>query len=61
MAKTLRTLILDQKRETFVSECVSQARKLQTSGELASALSRVEEALLSYPREMRLIHSYPVQ
>ena len=55
MAKTLRTLILDQKRETFVSECVSQARKLQTSGDLAAALSRVEEALSSYPREMRLI------
>jgi len=55
MAKTLRTLILDQKRETFVGECVSQARKLQTSGDLASALSRVEEALSSYPREMRLI------
>jgi eukaryotic-like serine/threonine-protein kinase len=55
MAKTLRTLILDQKRETFVSECVSQARKLQTSSDLAAALSRIEEALLSYPREMRLI------
>ena len=55
MAKTLRTLILDQKRETFVGECVSQARKLQTSGDLNSALLRVEEALSSYPREMRLI------
>ena len=55
MAKTLRTLILDQKRETFVGECVSQARKLQTSGDLNSALSRVEEGLSSYPREMRLI------
>ena len=55
MAKTLRTLILDQKRETFVGECVSQARKLQTSGDLASAMSRVEEALSSYPREMRLM------
>ena len=55
MAKTLRTLILDQKRETFVDECVSQARKLQTSGDLAAALSRVEEGLSSYPREMRLM------
>ena len=55
MAKTLRTLILDQKREAYVSECVSQARKLQTSGDLAAAQSRVEEALASYPREMRLI------
>ncbi|HEY3974631.1 MAG TPA: protein kinase [Candidatus Sulfotelmatobacter sp.] len=55
MAKTLRTLILDQKRESFVGEAVSQARKLQTSGDLESALSRVEDALSSYPREMRLI------
>jgi serine/threonine protein kinase len=55
MAKTLRTLILDQKREVLVSECVSQARKLQNSGELAAALSKVEEALFAYPRELRLI------
>jgi serine/threonine protein kinase len=55
MAKTLRTLILDQKREAYVTECVSQARKLQTSGDLTAAMSRVEEALSTYPREMRLI------
>ena len=55
MAKTLRTLILDQKRESFVGEIVSQARKLQTPGELSSALARIEEGLSSYPREMRLI------
>jgi eukaryotic-like serine/threonine-protein kinase len=55
MAKTLRTLILDQKRELFVSECVSQARKLQTSGDLAAALVRVEEGLAAHPREQRLI------
>ncbi len=55
MAKILRTLILDQKRETYVSECIAQVRKLQTSGDLAAALSRVEEGLSSYPREMRLI------
>ncbi|HEY4904509.1 MAG TPA: protein kinase [Candidatus Sulfotelmatobacter sp.] len=55
MAKTLRTQILDQKRESFVGDCVSQARKLQGSGELAAALSRVEEGLSTYPREPRLI------
>lgn len=55
MAKTLRTLILDQKREVFVGECVSQARKLQTSGDLSGALARVEEGMSSYPREQRLI------
>ena len=55
MAKTLRTLIQDQKRESFVSDCISQARKLQTSGDLTAALTRVEEGLASYPREMRLV------
>jgi serine/threonine protein kinase len=55
MGKTLRTLILDQKRETFVSECVSEGRKLQASGDLAGALLRVEEGLAAYPREPRLI------
>jgi len=55
MAKTIRALILDQKRETFVEECVSQARKLQTATDLAGALSRIEEGLAVYPREPRLI------
>ena len=55
MAKTIRTLILDQKRETYVEDCVSQARKLQTSTDLAGALSRIEEGLSIYPREPRLI------
>jgi serine/threonine protein kinase len=55
MAKTIRTLILDQKRETFIEECVSQARKLQTAADLAGALSRIEEGLSVYPRESRLL------
>ncbi len=55
MAKTIRTLILDQKREAFVDESVSQARKLQASGDLAGASSRIAEGLAAYPREPRLI------
>jgi serine/threonine-protein kinase len=55
LAKTIRTQILDQKREAFVGECVSQARKLQAAGELADALSRVEEGLSAYPRDTRLM------
>ena len=55
MAKTIRTLILDKKRETFIAECVSQARKLQATSDLAGALSRIEEGLSVYPREPRLI------
>jgi len=55
LAKTIRSLILDQKREQIVGECLSQARKLQASGDPAGALSRIEEGLVAYPREPRLI------
>jgi serine/threonine protein kinase len=55
MAKTIRLLILDQKRDTFVEECVSQARKQQAAADLTGALSRIEEGLSAYPREPRLI------
>jgi serine/threonine-protein kinase len=55
MGKTIRTLILDQKKETFVEECVSQARKLQTAADLAGALARIEEGLSVHPRDPRLI------
>jgi len=54
LSKTVRTLILDQKREQMVGECLSQARKLQAAGDLASSLSRIEAALAAYPRELRL-------
>ena len=55
MAKTIRTQILHQKREAFVDECVSHARKLQAAADLAGALSRIEEGLAAYPREPRLV------
>ena len=55
MAKTIKTLILDHKKETFVEECVAQARKLQTATDLAGALARIQEGLSSYPREPRLL------
>jgi serine/threonine protein kinase len=55
LSKTVRTLILDQKREQTVGNCLSQARKLQAAGDLAGALSGIEEALAAYPRELRLV------
>ncbi|MGA7892024.1 MAG: hypothetical protein WCA49_02265 [Candidatus Sulfotelmatobacter sp.] len=55
MAKTIKSLILDHKKESFVEECVSQARKLQAASDLAGALSRIEEGLSAYPREPRLV------
>jgi eukaryotic-like serine/threonine-protein kinase len=54
LSKTVRTLILDQKKEQIVSECLSQARRLQAAGDLAGSLSRIAEALALYPRELRL-------
>ena len=55
MAKTIRSLIIDQKREQQVKENLSQARKLQAAADLPGALARIEEGLAAYPREPRLI------
>ncbi|HEY6338477.1 MAG TPA: protein kinase [Candidatus Sulfotelmatobacter sp.] len=55
MSKMLRTLILDQKRETYVTECGAQARNLQAAADLDGAMARIDEGLSSYPREPRLI------
>ncbi|MBZ5600260.1 MAG: protein kinase [Acidobacteriia bacterium] len=55
MGKTIRSLILDQKREQVVNDCLSQARKLQAAADLAGALSRIEGGLAAYPREPRLL------
>ena len=55
LAKTVRTQILDQRREQYVNEAVSQARKLQAAGDLAGGLALIEGGLSVYPREPRLI------
>ncbi len=55
MGKTIKNLIFDQKKERFVEECVSQARKMQTATDLAGAMGRIEEGLSVYPREPRLV------
>jgi eukaryotic-like serine/threonine-protein kinase len=55
LAKTVRTQILDQKREQSVNEGLSQARKLQAAGDLTGALALIEEGLTTYSREPRLI------
>jgi eukaryotic-like serine/threonine-protein kinase len=54
-SKILRTLIQDQKRETYVNECVAQARSLQAATDLPGAMARIDEGLATYPREPRLI------
>jgi hypothetical protein len=54
-AKTIRSLILDRKKASPVEEWVAQARKLQSSGDLFAALSRVEEGLDTYPNHPKLL------
>ncbi|HTF42466.1 MAG TPA: hypothetical protein VK641_01140, partial [Terriglobales bacterium] len=54
LAKTVRTQILDQKREQSVTEGLSRARKLQAAGEVTGALALVEQLLATYASEARL-------
>jgi tetratricopeptide (TPR) repeat protein len=56
-AKTIRGLILDRKKASPVEEWVAQARKLQSSGDLFAALSRVEEGLDIYPNDPKLLQT----
>jgi serine/threonine-protein kinase len=55
LAKTLRTLLGDRNRDQFVDECLSQSRQLQAAGRLQDALTEINKALASYPRESRLL------
>ena len=54
-AKNIRSLILDRKKASPVEEWVAQAGKLQSSGDLFAALSRVEEGLDTYPNDPKLL------
>ncbi len=55
VASSLKTLAADNRREAFVSRCISQARQAQASGDLKAALGLVEQGLGSYPNDFRLI------
>ena len=55
LARNLQTVVLDRKRDHFVNECISQVRKLRATADFAAALSRIEEALATYPNEKRLL------
>jgi tetratricopeptide (TPR) repeat protein len=53
-AKTIRSLVLERKRASSVEDWVSQARKLQSSGDLFAALARVEEGMAFHPDDPKL-------
>ena len=56
LAKSLQGLVLDYKRQEIVNESVARARDLQAAGDLADALATLDEALKSFPNELRLMH-----
>jgi hypothetical protein len=55
MAKTIRSLIVDQKTRSSVEDWVSRARKLQSSGDLFAALAWVAEGLAVHSDDARLL------
>lgn len=54
-AKSIRSLIVDQKKASSVEDWVSRARKLQSSGDLFAALAWVAEGLAVHPDNPKLL------
>jgi len=54
-AKTIRTLIRDQKKAGSVEDWCSQVSKHQSSGDLLAALSLIAEGLTVHPRDPKLL------
>jgi tetratricopeptide (TPR) repeat protein len=58
LAKSLRTLAQDRKKEEFIQLCVAQARRAQARGDIGAALSQVQEGMSSYATDPRLSQLY---
>jgi serine/threonine-protein kinase len=54
-AKSLLSLLDDRRRQEAVDGCVSEARQLQSQGDLGAAAHCVEQGLRTFPREARLL------
>jgi serine/threonine-protein kinase len=54
LAKSLRILAQDRKREELIQFCVTQARRAQVQGDIGGALAQVQEGLTSSPADPRL-------
>ncbi len=55
LARSLRTLAQDRKRDEAVASAFLQARDLRAAGNLEGALAQAEQCLLAFPNEPRLI------
>ena len=56
--RSLKSLILDRRREEYVNECVAQARRYQADGAIEAALQQVRKGLDEFPQETRLSQLY---
>ncbi len=54
-AKTIRSLVVEQKETSSVDDWVAQARKRQSSGDLFAALAWVAEGLAVHPDDPKLL------
>ena len=54
-AKTIHSLIVEQKKNSSVEDWATQARKLQSSGDLFGALAWVAEGLAVHPGDPKLV------
>jgi serine/threonine-protein kinase len=52
----LQEQIAKRKRQELVDQCLGQATRLQTGGDLQAALREIERGLSSYPDESRLLN-----
>lgn len=55
LAKSLRSSLLDRRKEQFVGDCVSQARRYQAAGDLGRAVDAIQQGIAQYPQESRLL------
>jgi hypothetical protein len=54
-AKTIHSLVVEQKKTSSVEDWVSHARKLQSSGDLFAVLAWVAEGLAVHPHDSKLL------
>jgi tetratricopeptide (TPR) repeat protein len=57
-AKTIRSLIVDQKKTSSVEDWVARAHKLRSSGDLFAALAWVAEGMAVHPDDPKLLQIY---
>jgi serine/threonine protein kinase len=53
-ARSMRTVVLERKKQYAIDQCLLQAVSMQAAGNLAGALGRVEESLATYMHDARL-------